>query len=96
MMMELVRNKAEMSHISNFINKKHKSGSVLENIPEDIFFSLSMLKSNTGNVPDARAASYFSTENVVNKDSLGGHQFWLNDKTWTDRMNALFQEYRNG
>jgi hypothetical protein len=40
--------------------------------------------------------TYFSTENIVNKNSLGGHQFWLNDKTWTDRMNALFQEYRNG
>jgi hypothetical protein len=93
MLMDILRDKGEMPDV-NFVNKKHKSGDMLENIPEDIFFSLSMLKLNIGNVPDPHVASYFSTENIVNKNSLGGHQFWLNDKSWTDRMNALFQEYR--
>jgi hypothetical protein len=94
-LMDILRNKVEI-HDFNFANKKHKSGEILDNIPEDIFFSLTMLKLNIGNVPEAVAASYFSTENIVNKDSLGGHQFWLNDASWADRMNALFQEYRNG
>ena len=92
MLMDILRNKVDIPDV-NFINKKHKSGYVLENIPEDIFFSLSMLKLHVGNVPDPHVASYFSTENIVNKDSLGGHQFWLNDSSWVDRMNSLFQEY---
>jgi len=93
MLMEILRNRLEITD-TNFANKKHKSGEILDNIPEDIFFSLSMLKLNIGNVPEAVVASYFSTENIVNRDSLGGHQFWLNDASWTDRMNALFKEYR--
>jgi hypothetical protein len=95
MLMGIVRDRGEMNDF-NSVNKRHKSGTVLENIPEDIFFSLSLMKSGMGNVPDANVASYFSTENVVNKESLGGHQFWLYDRSWTDRMNSLFQEYRNG
>jgi len=95
-LMNIVRNKVDVYDTSIIINKKHKSGIVLDNIPEDIFFSLSFVKLRIGNVPHANVASYFSTEIVVNKDSLGGHQFWLNDRSWTDRMNTLFQEYRNG
>jgi hypothetical protein len=94
MLMGIVRDRGEMNDFKS-MNKKHRSGYTLENIPEDIFFSLSLLKLNIGNVPDPNTASYFSTEIIVNKDSLGGHQFWMNDRSWFDRMNALFQEYKN-
>jgi hypothetical protein len=93
-MMDIVREKREIDEVSSTINKKHKSGMTMDNIPEDLFFSVSLLRYNIGNVPDATVASYFSTENIVNRDSLGGHQFWENDRSWSDRMNVLFQEYR--
>jgi hypothetical protein len=47
-----------------------------------------------GNIPDAITATYFSTETIVNVESLGGHQFWYNDKNWTARVNKLIEEYK--
>ena len=58
-------------------------------IKEDIFFSKALLFSNNKNLPDARIASEFSTENIVNINSFAGHKFWNLDPNWQERMRIL-------
>jgi len=41
---------------------------------------------NIGLLADWDDAYNFSTECVVNKNSFGGHRFWLNDKEWKIRI----------
>ena len=48
--------------------------------PEDVYFSLNMIRYNIGKVADYNSASLFSSECIYNKDSLGGHNFWLGNK----------------
>jgi hypothetical protein len=57
--------------------------------PEDVYFSLNMIKYNIGNVAPYNIAKAFSTETIVNINSLGGHNFWLNDPFWRRRVTNL-------
>ena len=54
--------------------------------PEDVYFSLNMLTYNIGKVADWETASKFSTESIKNVNSFGGHNFWLSDSKWKDRL----------
>lgn len=54
--------------------------------PEDVYFSLNMIRYNIGKVADWDSASLFSSESIYNKDSLGGHNFWLSNKEWRDNI----------
>ena len=58
----------------------------LSKAPEDVYFSLNMQRYNIGKVADWDSASLFSSESIVNKDSLGGHCFWINDYDWKDKL----------
>lgn len=73
----------------------HSSGVKLDNIPEDLFFSKSAAILNNNNLPDPKTASEFSTENIVNLNSFGGHQFWNCDKNWVNRMNCLINQIKD-
>jgi hypothetical protein len=59
-----------------------KDNKKINNHPEDVYFSKSMIDMNIGNVADYDSASLFSTENIFNPNSFGGHQFWLDNKNW--------------
>ena len=66
----------------------HFSGVKMDKPAEDLFYSMAFnIKSSK--MPSAETASYFSTEHIVNTESLGGHQFWLFDTNWVDRMLKL-------
>ena len=54
--------------------------------PEDVYFSLNMIQFKIGVVAPYAAAKAFSTETVLNENSLGGHNFWLNDIFWRQRV----------
>ena len=60
--------------------------------PEDVYFTKNMLDYNIGHLADRNSAFKFSTESIVNKNSFGGHQFWLNDTEWKNRIyeNIIF------
>jgi len=59
---------------------------------EDVYFSKHIQRLELGNVADREIASQFSSELIYNKDSFAGHQFWLSDPCWKDRMyNCLFK-----
>jgi hypothetical protein len=45
--------------------------------PEDVYFTINMLKYGIGKVADKKTASNFSTELIYNENSFGGHNFWL-------------------
>ena len=45
---------------------------------------------NIGKVADWDSAFEFSTESLVNHNSLGGHKFWMKDKDWKNRMKSMF------
>jgi len=48
-------------------------------IPEDVYFSKSMIDYNIGLVASRKIASQFSQETIKSNNPLGGHQFWLGD-----------------
>lgn len=54
--------------------------------PEDVYFSLNMLRYNIGKVADWDTAYNFSSESFANSNSLGGHNFWINDNNWKKRI----------
>jgi len=55
-------------------------------LPEDVYFSLNMEKLGIGLLADRVSAFNFSTESILNTDSFGGHQFWLCDPEWKNRI----------
>jgi hypothetical protein len=91
-----LRSKSIMKKIINTIsieNTKFNS-STLEYIkntdshvpPEDVYFSRNMEYLNIGLLADRDSAFKFSTESLLNNDSLGGHQFWVSDPQWKNRL----------
>ena len=54
--------------------------------PEDVYFSLNIIRYKCGEIPNREIASEFSTEYILNNNSLGGHNFWINDKNWKKRL----------
>lgn len=58
----------------------------LTSFPEDVFFSFAAVFLENYTLPSVDDAKSFSTENIVSKHSLGGHQFWNMDRTWMNRL----------
>ena len=54
--------------------------------PEDVYFSKTIQENKLGLVADWNTAFKFSTETIYNSNSLGGHNFWLSDKLWEQRI----------
>lgn len=69
---------------SSTLNYIEKTNSYIP--PEDVYFTKNMENFNIGLLADRNSALQFSTESIFNKDSLGGHQFWLNDPKWKNRL----------
>jgi hypothetical protein len=88
--------KAQISRIF-FLNVQwvHPNGEILDNPPEDTFFTGAMMRLEymglmpNINYPNKVDAIRFSTDEIVDSNSFGGHQFWKNDKNWVKRMIKL-------
>ena len=75
---------------------------------EDMFFSKIMAENSIGNLADKDRSFMFSTENVNNLESMGGHNYWAMNFEWKKRIlsnvvvvfkpyhNAEFLEFRGG
>ena len=55
-------------------------------LPEDVYFSKNIIDFNIGKVADFKTAFNFSTESIVNVSSFGGHNFWISDPNWKNRL----------
>jgi hypothetical protein len=87
---EILNDKLLVEILLSFL-RKHYDGKVLVLPAEDVFFSLAF-KYRSNQMPSASVASLFSSEQIANHDSLGGHKFWLFDPNWMDRMTKLVKE----
>jgi len=73
----------------------HPNGEILDNPPEDTFFTGAMMRLECMGLiqdikyPNKVDAIRFSTDEIVDSNSFGGHQFWKNDKSWVKRMIKL-------
>ena len=54
--------------------------------PEDVYFSKTIQEYKLGLVADWNTAFNFSSESIYNSNSFGGHNFWLSDKLWDQRI----------
>ena len=73
--------KIELSPIiSNYMNEAK-----LTRIPEDVYFTNIMDIHSIGKIADWENAKKFSSEGI-HSDSLGGHQFWLNNTNWKNYL----------
>jgi hypothetical protein len=73
---------------SSTINYMNNSG--LTNPPEDVYFSKNIQELKLGNVANYDVALKFSSESVINKNSLGGHKFWISNSQWKQKMKNVF------
>jgi hypothetical protein len=53
---------------------------------EAIYFIKNMKDFGIGLLADRNSAANFSTETIVNRNSFGGHKFWINDLQWKNRI----------
>jgi hypothetical protein len=77
-----VRNRRMMIYILNTFPN-------YSNTPEDIYFSSTMLKKSVGCVASWKKAYEFSSEEINNNNSFGGHAFWINNSEWKKRVDNL-------
>lgn len=72
---------------------KYMEDSQLSTPPEDVYFALNMERHQVGRLPSAQVASYFCTESIKNLESFGGHNFWVSDRLWRDRVYGLCPQF---
>jgi hypothetical protein len=70
--------------------KRYMEENELENPPEDVYFSKILQGYKIGDVADWNIASLFSSEQIFNKNSFGGHKFWLGNNDWQLFLKKLF------
>lgn len=83
---EALDRKDEIMNILKTICKRFYCSTKLSSIPEDVFFSFSTKYLSNYELANVEEAKQFSTENVVCKDSMAGHQFWNQDREWKKRL----------
>jgi hypothetical protein len=54
--------------------------------PEDVYFCKTMEDFSIGLLADRKSASDFSTESILNRNSFAGHNFWICDPNWIERI----------
>ena len=69
---------------------KYMKKNKIKTCPEDVYFCKTIEDYKLGNIPNSAIASEFSTESILNYDSLGGHNFWLHDNNWINRVLKIY------
>jgi hypothetical protein len=58
----------------------------LDIFPEDVYFTKNIEDLNVGLLADRNSASLFSSETILNTNSFSGHNFWICDANWKQRI----------
>jgi hypothetical protein len=85
-MIDIINTNSILNISVNSSTKEYMNNAKLLICPEDVYFSKTMQDYNIGIVADWNIASEFSTETVLNNNSFGGHNFWLCDNNWKERI----------
>jgi len=91
-----LRSKSTMKQIIETVNIKdtlynsttinYATNNNLEFFPEDVYFTKNMEDFNIGVIADRNSAPMFSTESILNNNSFAGHNFWISDSNWKQRI----------
>lgn len=76
------------------INSSTKTYMEINNLkyaPEDVYFSKNMQEYNIGEVANWNTAYFFSSEQIFNEKSFGGHKFWISNNDWKKFVLKLFK-----
>jgi hypothetical protein len=95
-MIDIINSKLIDDTIFNSSTTNYMKNNGLTVPPEDVYFSKNMQELNIGVVASHESALSFSTESVANKNSLGGHKFWIGNSEWKKIMKNKFDliEYK--
>jgi len=89
-MIEVIKKCKLENLVLNSSTERYMKENNLVNPPEDIYFSKNMQELYIGDVADWNTAFNFSSEQVFNPNSFGGHRFWINNKNWQDFLKKIF------
>ncbi len=89
-MLDVIKNYKLNDLQMNSNTEQYMNYQKLTNPPEDIYFSKNMQDFCIGDVADWNTASYFSSEQLFNPKSFGGHKFWISNKQWQAFIKKLF------
>jgi len=81
----------------NSSTEKYMKIKGIYSIPEDVYFSKSILDFNLGKVANQEIARKFSIETIYEENAFGGHQFWLsnNSVNWNKIIIKIFGNINN-
>lgn len=85
-MLKIIKEKAPDTTTINSSTLKYMNNCNLNFIPEDVYFTKNMEDLKIGSLADRGSAAAFSTERILHNSSLGGHNFWLSDPNWKQRI----------
>jgi hypothetical protein len=89
-MIEVINKISIHDTIFNSSTLNYMKNNGLTTPPEDVYFSKNIQELNMGIVASYEKALRFSTESVINKNSFGGHKFWIANNKWKNVMNRQF------
>lgn len=72
--------------IPNSSSARYMKNTNSTTLPEDVYFSKNMQEHGIGQVSPWNEAYKFSSESICNRNSFGGHQFWISDDKWKERI----------
>jgi hypothetical protein len=90
-MLEVIKKCKPDNLIVNSTTQKYMEENNLKYHPEDVYFSKNMQELHIGDVADWDTAYKFSSEQIFNPDSFGGHQFWISNNNWQEFLKKLFK-----
>ena len=91
-MLDVIAKKSITNTVPNSSTADYMRNTGSTVIPEDVYFSKNMQELGLGRVATWNMAFRFSTETQYNPQSFAGHNFWLNDKGWKERLyRSLFR-----
>lgn len=89
-MLEVIKNHKLEDLIMNSSTHDFMKMANLKYPPEDVYFAKNMQEYNIGDVADWDTAHKFSSEQVFNQHSFGGHKFWISNDKWQIFLKNLF------
>jgi hypothetical protein len=85
-MLDVIARRSIIDTIPNSSTAGYMAATNSTVLPEDVYFSKTIQELGLGRVAPWDTASAFSTETQYNPNSVGGHNFWLSDPNWKERL----------